>query len=356
LPVARREAWSAHGYGWTDFRHEHARAPPERHRRARARQAPVDVLVQVLIFLGGLAVALVASESAVRYARALAAALGAPAFLVGVVLVSLGTDLPEIANSVTAHLQGEGDVNVGDSVGSTLTQYTFVVGLFPLVAGVLVIGRRQIGVVSALTMAGLAVTIGFVADGWLARWEGGVLVGLWALFTWIVIRALPGGEIEPPPPVRTDRRLTQVAIVVVSLAAVGAGATFAVRALVRIAELAGVPEFVLAFFGASFGTSAPEIAVDITALLRGAPGIALGDALGSSLVDATLSIGAGPIAASAAVTPRLAIVGSLYALVAVGLVALLLGLRRRHDRRSAAALLGLYLAAYAVLLVFGEEE
>jgi cation:H+ antiporter len=124
----------------------------------------------------------------------------------------------------------------------------------------------------------------------------------------------------------------------------------AVRALVRIAELAGVPEFVIAFFGASLGTSAPEIVVDFTALVRGAPAIALGDALGSSLVDATLSIGAGPLVAPAEVTPRLAVVGSLYACVAVGIVGVLLAARRRHDRRSAAVLLALYGAAYLVLL------
>jgi cation:H+ antiporter len=315
------------------------------------------VAVQALIFVAGLGVALVASGSAVRYARALAAALGAPAFIVGVALVSIGTDLPEIANSITSHLQGEGDINVGDSVGSVLTQYTFVLGLFPFVAGTLLIGRRQVGFVSALTIAGLGLTILFVADGWLGRWEGAVLIVAWCLFTFVVVRTVPaGGPVEPAPAVRAERRLTQAAIVLVSLAAVGAGATFAVRALVRIAEIAGVPEFALAFFGASLGTSAPEIVVDLTALLRGAPGIALGDALGSSLVDSTLSIGVGPLVAPAEVTPRLAIIGSAYAALAVATVGLLLGARRRHDRASAVALLALYGIAYAVLLGAGSEE
>jgi cation:H+ antiporter len=159
---------------------------------------------------------------------------------------------------------------------------------------------------------------------------------------------------EDPPPVRVGARAKQTAIVLAALAAVGAGATFAVRALVRIAELVGVPEFVLAFFGASLGTSAPEIAVDLTALLRGAPGIALGDALGSSLVDSTLSIGAGPIVAPAAVTARLAVVGSVYALAAVAIVGIALGWRRRHDRLTAALLIGLYVLAYFV--VIGSEK
>jgi cation:H+ antiporter len=312
----------------------------------------MGIALHSLLFLAGLSLALVASDIAVSYTRALAAALGAPPFVVGVVLVSLGTDLPEIANSIAAHLQGEGDVNVGDSIGSTLTQYTLVLGLFPLVAGTLLIGRRQIGVVTVLTMCGLALTSFFVADGWLGRWDGLILVLAWAVFTWVVVRTVPGGRPEPPPAVRFERHGAQAGVVLASLAVVGVGATVAVRSLVQLAEAAGVPEFVIAFFGASFGTSAPEIVVDFTALLRGSPAIALGDALGSSLIDSTLSIGVGPVVAPAAVSSSLALTGALYTMLAVGLVGALLGGRRRHDRRSMAVLLGLYLLAYVVLLSF----
>jgi cation:H+ antiporter len=312
----------------------------------------MTIALQLFLFVGGLAVALVASDRAVAYTRALAAELGAPAFIVGVVLVSIGTDLPEIANSVAAHVQGEGDVNVGDSVGSALTQYTLVLGLFPLAAAVIAIDRRQVVVVSALTMAGLALTAMLVADGWLSRLDGALLVIAWAVFTWTVVKLLPGQPPDEPPPVAHRGRLVQAGVILLSLGLVGFGATVAVRALVELAELAGVPEFVIAFFGASLGTSAPEMVVDFNALIRGAPGIALGDALGSSLVDATLSIGAGPLVAPAAVTARLAVVASLYAFAAVGVVGGVLAARRRHDRRSGALLVGLYLLAYFVLLGF----
>jgi cation:H+ antiporter len=310
----------------------------------------VAVALQILLFVGGLAVALVASDVAVKYTRALAAALGAPAFIVGVALVSIGTDLPEIANSIAAHLQSEGDVNVGDSVGSTLTQYTFVLGLFPAFVAVIAIDRREVGLVSVLTMGGLGLTTWFVGDGWLGRWEGVALVSAWALFTAIVVIALPGHGADDPPPVAQQRKSAQAGIILATLGFVGVGATVAVRALVRLAEEVGIPEYAIAFFGASLGTSAPEIVVDFTALLRGAPGIALGDALGSSLVDSTLSIGIGPIVAPDDVTPRLAVAGSLYSLVAVGVVGFLLSARRRHDKWSGAVLIGLYLFAYVVLI------
>lgn len=312
------------------------------------------IALQLFLFVGGLALALLASGRAVEYTRALAAALGAPAFLVGVALVSIGTDLPELANAVAAHLSGEGDVNVGTAVGSALVQYTFVVGLFPLIIAVIPVGRREVLVVGALTILGLGLTAAFVADGWLSRVEGAVLIAVWAVALLIIVRTAPGLVPDEPPPVKEQRKLVQAGIVLGALAIVAVGATVAVESLVRLAERLGVPEFLLGFFGASIGTSAPELVVDLTALTRGAPGIAFGDAFGSSLVDATLTVGLGATVAPAEVTPRLAIAGSVYSMAAVAAVASILAVRRRHDRRSGATFVGLYFFAYLVLIAVGE--
>jgi cation:H+ antiporter len=314
----------------------------------------VQTAFYLVLLLVGLGAALVASELAVAYTRALALGLGAPPFVIGVVLVAVGTDLPEIANSITSHLQGEGDVNVGDSVGSTLTQYTFVLGLFPLIVGALVISRLQVGLVTVLTMGGLGLTTLFVLDGHLKRAEGLALIAAWAAATVIMTKLLSNGAADDPPAVRHEGKLAQALVALGALGLVAVGATLAVHSLVRLAESLGVPEFLLAFFGASVGTSLPEIMVDVTALRRGAPGIALGDALGSSLVDSTLSIGAGPAIAPADVTARLAVVGSLYTLAAVAAVGAILVLRRRHDRLSAAVLMGLYALSYVILLGLGQ--
>ncbi len=311
----------------------------------------MEIAFRVLLFVGGLAIALVASRWAVTYTRALAAALGAPSFVVGVALVSLGTDLPEIANAIAAHLRGEGDVNVGTAVGSTLVQYTFVVGLFPLVVAVIAVRAREMLVIAALTAAGLALTSLLVADGRLVRWEGALLIVVWAVFLGIVVRFSPGLIPDEPPETKQQRKLVQVGILLGSLGLVAVGATLAVDSLIAFAETVGVPEFMLGFFAASIGTSAPELVVDLTALAAGAPAIAFGDAFGSSLVDATLTVGIGAVVAPADVTPDLAIRGALYSLVAVVIVGGMLALRGRHDRVSGGVFVGLYALSYVVLLV-----
>jgi len=72
--------------------------------------------------------------------------------------------------------------------------------------------------------------------------------------------------------------------------------------------------------------------------------------LGSSMIDATLSIGVGPLLFPAEVTARLAVTAALYTLLAVGLVGALLVRRRRHDRTSALVLAALYVMSYFVVL------
>lgn len=315
-------------------------------------------MIALWIFLSivGLAIALVASGPAVNYTRALAASLGAPPFIVGVALVSLGTDLPELATAVVSHLRDDADVSVSTAVGSALTQYTFVVGLFPIVIAVIAVARREVIPVSALTILGLAITTAFVADGFLERWEGVVLIVYWAVALLIVRREAPDREPEEPPKVRYPGKFAQVLMIVLGLAIVGFGATLAVESIVRVAEDLGVPEFLLGFFGASVGTSAPELVVDLTALARGAPGIAFGDAFGSSLVDSTLTVGLGAVVRPAEVTARLAVTGAVYSIAAVTIVATALAWRKRHDRMSGALFIVVYAIAYVVLISVGAGE
>lgn len=306
--------------------------------------------LELLLFAVGLTVALVASSRAVNEARELALGLGAPPFVVGFVLVAVGTDLPEIANSITAHLQGEGDINVGDSIGSVLAQYTLVLGLIPLLAGAFLVNRREVTTVGLLTIPGLVLSILLVRDDYLGRLDGLLLVGTWLILVAVAIRVLPTNvdHDAPPPPARPH--LIRIAVVLVLLALVGVGASLAVRSLVRIADLAGVSEFLIAYFGAALATSAPELVVVATAALRGAYGLALGDALGASFVDSSLSIGIGPLVAAAPVTGEAAIPGIAYALVATVVATLLLATRGRHDRRSSVLLLALYALAYVLVL------
>ena len=78
--------------------------------------------------------------------------------------------------------------------------------------------------------------------------------------------------------------------------------------------------------------------------------MAVGNVFGSSLMDATLSMGAGPIVAPTLITASFAVRGGLVAAGAVLVLTLLFSRIRMHDWRSGILLLLLYAALYPLLL------
>ena len=76
------------------------------------------------------------------------------------------------------------------------------------------------------------------------------------------------------------------------------------QSFVRISDGLGVPELVAGTVVLALGTSLPELVVDWTAIRRGAAALAVGDLFGSSLVDASLAIGIGPMIRPTAVSDQ----------------------------------------------------
>ncbi len=310
----------------------------------------VSVLVLLAIAVVGLTTLSQSSGKAVTHAVVLAQGLRVPPFLIGLTLASVGTDIPEIANSIVASLAGQGDLNVGDSVGSVAAQATLILGLLPLAGGAFVVGPGRIGAATGLTLIALAIGAFLVADGFLSRFDAAFLVAIWIVSIALIWRHAPP-QSEPVLVVSSTSKWKHAAIAALMFIFVAAGATAVVYALTEIAKLLQIPLYLISFFGASVGTSLPELAVDISAVRNGKHDIAIGNIFGACLIDATLSIAAGPLIAPTAVTASLAVPGAITAAIVMGVAGLIVGLRRNHDRKSGIFLLCLYAATYYVVLL-----
>jgi cation:H+ antiporter len=297
----------------------------------------------------GFAITVFASRRAVVEARSLVAGTRIPPFIIGITLVSIGTDLPEIANSIVASISGHGDINVGDSIGSAATQSTLVLGLLPILGGAFVVGARRVAPIGIATVGALLLGAWLMADGMLSRSDAVILILAWIAGSAVAMRQLPEGS-QPTIRVEAQDKLRRALMMMLALGFVGGGAATAVWAVTQLAAVLGAPEYLIAFFIASIGTSLPELAVDLTALRTGLRDLAVGDVLGSTMIDTTLSVGAGPLIAPVAVTANQVVPGSLLAAAVIGLVVVLLALRRTLDWKSGSVLIGLYLCFYVALL------
>ena len=308
------------------------------------------MILWVALLSVGLAATIVGSRRAVSYASDIAYSFPVSPFIIGAIIVAIGTDLPEIANSFIGALRNEGDFAAGNATGSTITQMTLVLGILPLVGGTIAIGPQRIVLPGALMVGGLILGAVLGADNRLTQLEGLILIGFWAASTVLIYRRTPfAGE---PTMVAYERRLGRsIGGLLLSLAVVGAGATAAVTGFLEIAEDLGAPVFLVSFFAASIGSSLPELVVDVTAVRRGERDLAVGDIFGSSLIDATVVLGIGPAVRTLSVDGSLVVVSGIAGAVIIGACTFILARRGRHDWATGVALLVAYAALYPLLVI-----
>ncbi len=111
-------------------------------------------------------------------------------FVIGLTLVAIGTSLPELATALVAAVRGQGDLVIGNAVGSNIFNILCILGLTALVFGVDGdgISRVDLGMMIAMALVSLPVMrTGFVVS----RWEGLFLVGSYGVY--LYYRIVAGG-------------------------------------------------------------------------------------------------------------------------------------------------------------------
>jgi cation:H+ antiporter len=307
----------------------------------------------IFVFMIAMAVGftgmVVASRLSVDAAVELVAGTRLPPFVIGMTVLAIGTDLPEIANSIVSSWAGHGDVNVGDSVGSAATQTTLVLGVLPLFVGTIAVTARGVAGAGWFAVVGLAGVVVLTSDDWFGRSDSAVLIGIWIAGSWVTYRLIRHPH-QLSLPEEASPRGRLLIRTVLGLGAVGGTAMIALWGLVELAEEWDAPEFAMSFFIAAIGTSLPELAFNITAIRRGEVEMAIGDLFGSSFADATLSVAAGPLLFPVAVTSDDIRPATIAALVAIAGVTLLITRIREHDWRTGLLVLVAYGGFFLVLL------
>jgi cation:H+ antiporter len=156
---------------------------------AEKRLSGRQILLQVIMVVGGLAALVIGSRWLVDSATVIAKALGLSELIIGLTIVAIGTSSPEIATSVIASLRGETDIAVGNAVGSNLFNILAVLGLTAIVSpsGVAVAPSAlafDIPVMIAVTVACLPI---FFIGGRISRWEGALFLAYAAAYVLYLI-------------------------------------------------------------------------------------------------------------------------------------------------------------------------
>ena len=306
-----------------------------------------ELLASILAFIFGVFLLTYSSEKAVEHSVVIASAWGISPIMIGLLLVSIGTDLPEISNSIVSSALGHGNINVGDSIGSALTQITLVLGIIALLVREFKVDKKEIAVIGGCEILALIIAVSVVEKGYISRVNGFLLVFSWFIFMLISRTVTKKDKLKVDKPL--SRKPRHFLMAFLGFIGVAVGSYIVVESLLELSKIFNISEYLMSFFVASIGTSLPELVVDLTAIRKREYELAIGDIIGSSLVDASLSIGIGPMLFTNVISGRIAFHSGLYAILTSILVVSALALRGKVDKKAGVFFIAIYLFSYILL-------
>lgn len=308
--------------------------------------------------VAGLALLVGGGNLLLRGALTLARRMRVSPLLAGLVIVGFGTSAPELAVSLDAAARGADDLALANAVGSNIGNILLILGLCALVVPLTVapLALRRDG----WAMLGATGLLLALLGGGLMRWEGGVLLAGLAAYLVVAWRtesraATPEGALHEAEGAAVAPLAGAGAGVLFALVGLGllvAGARLLVAGAGGLAEAAGIPPAVIGLTVVAVGTSLPELAVSLTAALRGSGDVAVGNILGSNLFNALGVVGAATLLTPLEAAPRLLAVDQWVMLAAAAAVILFLYTGHRLGRREGGALLLVWLAWVAAMVLW----
>jgi cation:H+ antiporter len=312
-------------------------------------------MLEFFLLVCGLAGLWVGSEVLIRGAISLADRYNVSDAMIGMFILAIGTDLPELFVTVDASfrsLAGEdlSGIVIGTALGSSIGQFGLVVGVTGFIGfsprPLRLAARNSLFLIGALVLLAI-----FTIDGLMSRIEGWALVAIYfayllSLFYWKVENTELNGDAGKAP-------LTKAVVYLVAgLGLLFLAAELTVVSAIDFAAVVGLSNLSVSAILIGMGSSLPELAIAIVALLKNRSGLSVGNLMGSNVLDTLLVPGL-----SAAISPLVMPVTALWldlpvlALLTVLVLGFLYVSPRGVQKTEASIILAIYLGYAYVRLI-----
>ncbi len=250
----------------------------------------VEIIIGIfLLFMGG--------EFFIQGSVALSLILGIPQIVIGLTVVALGTSSPELLVSLNSVFKGSDSLAASNVVGSNIFNILVVLGISSLITPLKVksrIVRRDVPLLIAISCSVWAMT----STGTLT-WQAGIFLLFCLLLNTIwEINTIneKDDDIKTAEPEINDFPLSNnlvstITKLVFGMILLSFGANVLVSGSQELARTLGIKETIIGLTIVATGTSLPELVASIVAALKGKTDLAIGNVIGSNLLNQLLILG-----------------------------------------------------------------
>lgn len=265
------------------------------------------MLLNALWIVVGVVLVLWGADRLTEGAVAVAERLRVPQIVIGLTIVALGTSMPELCVSVVSALKGTPDLAVGNVVGSNIFNALLIVGVAALVAPMTILRSTVFKDVPCALVASVVLLMMCQNDWVITRLDGAILFVFFLVFMRLTIKGATSAQ--PAQGETTQGQTAQEAAadeasakqpmkgwlaglwMVVGLAALIGGSNLFVGGATEVARALNVSDAVIGLTIVAGGTSLPELATSVVAAKKGNSGIAIGNVLGSNVLNILFILG-----------------------------------------------------------------
>ena len=247
-----------------------------------------DLLFTIL----GLAILILGGSWLLKSAVALSLRLNISKIIIGMTVVSFATSAPELIVSVNAALDGFPDLALGNVIGSNIANLGLVLAI-TIILGSIDVRPSFYTTDWPVMMAASLLFFGFIFfDGEIQRLEGGIMFTFLFIFLIYLLRFQKAAVVEEP---KEDYVLLPlykaVMFLVLGATALWGGSELLVQGAVGIASSYGISERIIGITVVSVGTSIPELAASVIAIIKKEKAISVGNLIGSNIFNLLAVLG-----------------------------------------------------------------
>jgi len=246
------------------------------------------MITWILIFIGSLFAILYSADKLLDSAERIGEYFKLPHFVIGIIIVGIGTSLPELASNAVAVWQGATEIVAANVIGSNIANIFLVIGFAAVIGRGLAVEKNLIDLDLPLLAITTVLFVGTVLDGVVTRGESILLVVSYIIYLLYTLKNKEDGEngIEVK-----DLTLNDFAWLAVGIVGLGLGARYLIESVINISEITGFAVSAISLFAIALGTSLPELIVSIKAARNKKPEIALGNIFGSNVFNILMVMG-----------------------------------------------------------------
>lgn len=306
------------------------------------------MILQVFLLAAGFLFLVKGADWFVAGAAGIAKKMRISQLIIGLTIVAMGTSMPEAAVSITAALDKNAGIAVGNVVGSNILNILIILGITSIITNVAIQSSTlkyeipfMIGITIILMLFGITGSkITFI--------EGCIFLILFIAFLVYLFVMSQKGDVQDETVIKDNPVWKCLLLIIIGIILIIKGSDFAVSGATEIARYFGISERFIGLTIVALGTSLPELVTSVTAARQGNAGIAIGNIVGSNIFNILFILGATAVICPVPFESKFIVDTGIAILSAV---LLLIGtLKHKELRRPFGIVMLLCYAAYFIYL------